>query len=333
MAVTTLQPRPASTQPDPHVRPVDFWRDGQSVAGLLELCFQHEGIDDSGHRLIHILRNYGITQSWMMQGSLGFVWIEDGRVLGNASIQRNATRRDTWIIGNVATHPDHRGRGIATAVTDACTRLAFRRGARHVALQVVAGNTPAFRMYRTLGFQPVGDVVHYHRPPVRSSPLAAPSHPNNALRHTTTLRGATWRDKQAIWQLASCNTPDALTYSEPYDSDLYRLGLRWSFTNSLNGNPEKWWVVDGSAGLLGAVRTRVNFDGSEHHLELMTQKADDLQTATHLAHIGLHRFEDYLTKPIYAAQSWPHEATHAALEATGFRPSRHLVHMRLSNPA
>jgi ribosomal protein S18 acetylase RimI-like enzyme len=328
MAVTSLQPRPIATEQDPRVRPVDFWRDGQSVASLLELCFQHEGIDDSGHRLIHILRNYGITQSWMMQGSLGFVWIEDGRVLGNASIQRNATRRDTWIIGNVATHPDHRGRGIATAVTDACINLALRRGARYVALQVVANNVPAQRMYRTLGFQSIGEVIHYHRAPVRTSPIPPPSH--SLTRPITNLRSATWRDKQEIWRLASHNTPEPLTYAEPYDASLYHLGLRWSFTNSLNGNPEKWWVADGASGPLGAVRTRVNFDTSEHHLELMLQHADDTQTAYDLACIGLRRFGDYITKPIYAAQSRPHEATHAALEQTGFKPSRHLIHMRLA---
>ncbi|NJM41438.1 MAG: GNAT family N-acetyltransferase [Anaerolineae bacterium] len=200
MAVTSL--RPAYTERDPRVRPVDFWRDGQSVAGLLELCFQHDGIDDSGHRLIHILRNYGITQSWMMQGSLGFVWIEDGHVLGNASIQRNATRRDTWVIGNVATHPDHRGRGIGSAVTEACLQLAQRRGAKHVALQVVADNVPAWRMYRTLGFQPVGEVVHYRRAPVRAAPLAAEySYRQKPVRPTT------WRDRGEIWRLATQNTP------------------------------------------------------------------------------------------------------------------------------
>ena len=325
MAVTSL--RPAYSEQDPRVRPVDFWRDGQSVAGLLELCFQHEGIDDSGHRLIHILRNYGITQSWMMQGSLGFVWLEDGQVLGNASIQRNATRRDTWIIGNVATHPDHRGRGIATAVTDACIRLALRRGARNVALQVIANNVPAFRMYRTLGFQPTGEVIHYHRSPMRTSPIET----DYSAHPTTHLRSAGWHDKHEIWQLASRNTPEALTYAEPYDASLYHLGLRWSFTNSMNGNPEKWWVADGASGLLGAVRTRVNFDGSEHHLELMVQEDDDEQTAYELACIGLHRLEDYITKPIYAAQSRPHDATHTALERTGFQPSRHLIHMRLAS--
>jgi GNAT superfamily N-acetyltransferase len=323
MAVTSL--RPTFTQPDPHVRPVDFWRDGHSVASLLELCFQHEGIDDSGHRLIHILRNYGITQSWMMQGSLGFVWHEDGRVIGNASIQRNATRRDTWIIGNVATHPDHRGRGIATAVTEACVRLATRRGARFVALQVVADNDPAFRMYRTLGFQPVGDVIHYRRPPVRTMPVEA----NLPTRATANLRSATWRDKREVWQLAAHNTPDVLTYAEPYDAGLYRLGLRWSFLNSMNGNPERWWVADDASGLLGAVRTRVNYQGSEHHLELM-MRHDDVQTAYELACIGLNRFGDYITKPIYAAHARPHQATHTALQLVGFQPSRHLVHMRLA---
>ncbi|NJM41439.1 MAG: hypothetical protein HC853_12085 [Anaerolineae bacterium] len=90
-------------------------------------------------------------------------------------------------------------------------------------------------------------------------------------------------------------------------------------------------MIDGESargGLQGAVRTRVNFDASEHHLELMTDNPCDVQAAHDLACTGLARFEQYITKPIYAAQSLHNEAIHNALRLVGFQPNRHLIHMR-----
>src|SRR5690242_21802845 len=104
---------------DPHVRAIDPWRDGAAVADLLEVSFKDEGIDDNGQRMIRMLRSYGPVEALIMEGAPGFVWIENGQLLGNASVQRNPIRRDTWIVGNVATHPAHRNRGIATALMSA----------------------------------------------------------------------------------------------------------------------------------------------------------------------------------------------------------------------
>lgn len=336
----------------PHFRPVDFWRDGQAVAALLELCFEHEGIDDSGHRLIYILRNYGITQSWMMQGSLGFVWSEDGQIVGNASIQRNLMRRDTWIIGNVATHPNYRGQGIASTIVQACIDLAASRGAKTVALQVAANNPPAQHVYQKLGFVAAGEVVHYRRHSVRVQPVDLPfastqagtqAHAAESSHlHAFHIRKTHWSDKATVWALAHQNMPEGLTYAEPFDAGAYRLGLRWSATNSLSGNPEQWWVAEertrSHAALFGAVRTRINYDGSEHLLELLLNEHEGDQTealnvALALGRAGLHRFEDYLSKPIYTTQarlpSQPHETAHAALQMLGFQPLRHLIHMQL----
>jgi|GEM_PF-1270794 len=333
---------------NPRLRPVDFWRDGHAVAALLELCFEHEGIDESGHRLIHILRNYGITQSWMMQGSLGFVWAEDGQIVGNASIQKNLLRKDTWIIGNVATHPHYRGQGIASTVVQACIDLAVQRGAKHVALQVAANNPPAMQVYQKLGFVTTGEVRHYRRHSVRTMPVASDAFAlyDQARSPAFVARKATWQDKLAIWQLAQHNLPDGITFAEPFDSSAYRLGLRWSAVNSLSGNPECWWVAQRAAEVgktapasktapaLAAVRTRMNFDGSDHAFELMLDDGvlnatDALAAAMTLGQLGLQRFIDFLSKPIYATQSRPHDTTHTALQLLGFQPLRQLIHMRL----
>ncbi|MCL4507572.1 MAG: GNAT family N-acetyltransferase [Chloroflexi bacterium] len=310
---------------DPHIRAIDAWHDGPAVADLLEMCFNDEGIDESGLRMIRMLRNYGPLESLIMEGAPGLVWSEDGRLVGNVSIQRNPTRRNTWVIGNVATHPDHRNRGVASALLDATIRFAQARGARHIALQVMEGNAPALRLYQKYGFHELGAVTYYRRPSVRSQPVwrdvsaAAP----------ITIRKAGWSDSASVWRATRFNIPDELTYAEPFDERMYHLGLRWSLSNFLSGGLEQWLVAESGGRFLGAVRTRANLDLHEHHVELMlgVQAGEDFGIA--LLEYGLKHFEIYTGKPLLATQARPHEPSHTALQAMGFKPLRTLLHMSL----
>lgn len=310
---------------DPHVRQIDPWRDGRAVANLLESAFRDEIIDDTGQRLIHALRNYGMFDALSFGFGSGFVWVEDGQVVGNASVQKNFMRRDTWVIGNVATAQNQRNRGIGRAVVDACIRYAINRGARYVALQADVTNAPALHLYEKIGFERMGEVSHYMRPSVRAQPAT------HALHHSA-IRNARWSDRPAVWALAMRNTPDALTYAEPYDAGMYRLGLRWSLMNALNGNPEQWLVMEPAQGnaFAGAARTRVNLDGSHHFVEMLLRDGVSVSDGQGLLRQALARFDDYAAKPIYAMQSHPHEAAHAALFAERFHLTRTLVHMRIS---
>jgi ribosomal protein S18 acetylase RimI-like enzyme len=54
-------------------------------------------------------------------------------------------------IGHVATHPDHRRPGFASACTAALTRAAFKLAPR-VFLMVLEHNRPALAAYKRLGF-------------------------------------------------------------------------------------------------------------------------------------------------------------------------------------
>lgn len=55
-------------------------------------------------------------------------------------------------LGNIATHPDHRGRGLAGQVTAHLTREVVDEGLT-VTLNVAAANEPAIRCYSRLGFE------------------------------------------------------------------------------------------------------------------------------------------------------------------------------------
>lgn len=311
-----------------HVRPMDPRRDGRAVAALLELCFHADGIDDGGQRLLNMLRHYGPFETWTLDGAPGFVWVDERGIVGNASVQRNIARRDTWIVGNVATHPDHRGRGIATQLVEACVRHAIARGARFVALQVHHDNPPALRVYQKLGFKVLGNAIHYrHGPMSHHQPLVIAAHDATA---DFSIRNIHWRDRFSVWDLVQQNVPPDMTYAEPFDPKLYQLGLRWRFTNTMNGNPEHWRVGEDNFGHLGAVRTRANQDQSEHHLELLLDDGASPQMGAALVYAGLDRLRQYISRPVLAVQARTTPQTHEALQMCGFQPNRELVHMRLS---
>ncbi len=59
---------------------------------------------------------------------------------------------DVWIIGDVFTHPNFRGKGYAKIVTSAITRDAVMSGAKAL-LHVREDNVPAIKVYRRLGYK------------------------------------------------------------------------------------------------------------------------------------------------------------------------------------
>lgn len=311
---------------DPRVRLMDGRRDGPRVADLLELAFRDEPFDDGGRRLLHMLRHYGPFESAMMQGAVSYLWDDGGVLLGNVSLQQSMTRKDTWLIGNVATHPHSRNQGIGTALMRAAIEHARARGGRHVALQVVEGNETAVRLYRALGFARLGAVTHYTRRSVNASPVPQQSGAPDAVR----VRDAHRRDHDFIARAAARTVPDDLTYAEPFDPSLYRPGLRWMIANAFAGNRERWHIAEREGLPMGAARSRVNFELTEHHFELLLGAGADVNDAVALVAAALARFERYVDKPIYAAQPRPQDTAHAALQAMGFAPTRTLAHMRLT---
>ena len=66
------------------------------------------------------------------------------------------------VVGNVFTHPSHRGRGLATRTTARVTKALFDCGCSLVALTVDPTNAPAVRAYERLGYAAGAPVVEAH---------------------------------------------------------------------------------------------------------------------------------------------------------------------------
>ena len=87
---------------------------------------------------------------------------EDDQVIGYVGSQTVLGETDMM---NIAIHPDHRKRGIATELIEALIRGLTERGSHSLMLEVRASNEPAKALYTKMGFESVGVRKNYYRNP------------------------------------------------------------------------------------------------------------------------------------------------------------------------
>lgn len=152
-----------STKPGGVLRPLNVQRDLPAVADLIKTAFDRR-LDAEGHSLIRHMREAARDPRFLRwaarQGEVpgmplsGYVWEEEGRIVGNVSlIPMGNRRRRVYLIANVAVHPARRRQGIARALMERALEHAQQRRARAVWLQVDADNEGAIRLYEALHFR------------------------------------------------------------------------------------------------------------------------------------------------------------------------------------
>jgi ribosomal protein S18 acetylase RimI-like enzyme len=96
--------------------------------------------------------------AWTLETGFYFGLREGGALVAAAGVHVVCPEQRVAAIGNVATDPAYRGRGLATRVTARLCR-ALLEVADHVGLNVQADNAAAIACYRKLGF---GWIADYH---------------------------------------------------------------------------------------------------------------------------------------------------------------------------
>lgn len=317
---------PVKTKDHPHLRPLNVLRDLSAIADLIELCFSPT-MDNDGQRYLSDMRRASRDDSFLRWAShmsetaslplMGYVWEEDGRIIGNASLIpfRHKGKR-IYLIANVATHPDYRRRGIGRALTERVVKQAQDKKASEIWLHVRDDNPGAIQLYRELGFQEIARRTTWQASPEHR--LAWPDADINIVpRHPRF-----WPFQQSWLQRLY---PLDLSWYQSWNINALRPGLwNWFYLLFIDFNVKQWAAVRHDELL--ATLTWMPQGGRSESLFAATGFTDKSHDALTSLLIYARRT---ITYPPYLTLDYPaNEMTDAILTA-GFRPRRTLLWMRI----
>ncbi len=143
------------------LRPLNPARDLPQLADLIEDAFGAE-LSGEGERVLREIRFLGmlgplnlfITGAQTEETDIftGLVWVQDGKIVGNVTVNRPTGHPRRWQISNVAVHSSYRRQGIARKLVEAAIEMVLYRGGSVAYLYVRDDNMPARHLYQSLGF-------------------------------------------------------------------------------------------------------------------------------------------------------------------------------------
>ena len=127
-----------------------------AVAEIERLCFSLPWSEES------------LKESLDSQYSHFYVFLEGDTVVGYMGLYAVAGEGS---VTNVATHPDHRKKGIGYALVQNALRVAQSLALESVTLEVRESNLPAQGLYEKCGFKPVGIRKNFYDMPKEDAVL------------------------------------------------------------------------------------------------------------------------------------------------------------------
>jgi ribosomal protein S18 acetylase RimI-like enzyme len=310
-------------------------RDLREVADLIEEAFAGE-MDDAGRAALRELRLMSYWGAALLFSNLGysqrlapfsgFVWVEDGRIVGNITLQPSDVKPGRWLISNVAVKRRYRGRGIARALMVAAIDEARHRGGQAVGLQVRADNTPAIYLYRGLGFKKI--TTTYHLKLRQVGPVEPVVLPGVLLRPLRADEG------QRIRELACAATSPGQRWESTIRERDYGLSFPRRLVEALDkllGGPAYHRLVAEAQGRLAGfiVVQRARWHGC-HHLKMYVHPDYRGRLEEVLVSHGLALLRQAPNRPIFLKYPASHVEGEAPFKAYGFQEMRTLVWMTLN---
>jgi len=229
------------------MRQMNIFRDMSQVADLIELCFS-DTMDHEGRRTLSDMRRAGREAGQSPLGTrltetasvplTGFVWEENQRIVGNASLipYRDRGKR-VYFVANIAVHPDYRRRGIARILTSRVMQHGWEKKASALWLQVRDDNPGAIHLYDELGFEEVARRTHWkaktdpHLDEIESDIRIMPRHTRHWYKQQSWLRRL---------------HPDVLNWYHPLDINALRPGLmNWLYLLFVDMHVRQWAALRG----------------------------------------------------------------------------------------
>ncbi len=306
----------------PNIRPLEMRRDLRAVADLVEKCFA-ETLDTDGRRYIRQMRlaannprAMGLTDRFSPALN-GYVWEEEGKVVGNLSLlPMVADKQRSYLIANVAVHPDHRRRGIASSLTEAALEFISKRGIQSVWLQANAANPIAIVLYEKFGFVDRARRTTWHSQPTLQAFEPSPDSSISSRRKKDWGQQLSWLEriypKEIRWHLAI-----KLSYLKP--------GLIGFFNRVFADKRIKQWSAYQQGTLTGTLSWQSSFSQADRLWLATSARYQEIAIQTLLPHarrsLSPHRT---------LAVNYPAGEAVQAFESVGFRAHKTLVWMHIS---
>ena len=314
-------------------RPLDLRRDLKQVAALIEDAFGPE-LDAAGRAALRELRMaarlgpflslltpVGTRPDDMIDG---FIWLENGRVVGNVTMQRNPRFPSRYFIANVAVHKDYRGRGIASELMHLALQHIANQKAQWAMLQVRKDNEIARGMYQRMSFS---EIMEEHR--LRAETI--PQIPDIPLPANGELRLLGNDDWHAVRYLIGQALPADARWWRPTRSSGFREGSSPLLQRKLSrwlgiGHKIRWGLFVGET-LMGVLDAEVLIF-NEHRIDILLHpELRPEWTAPLLAH-ALRYLQHQPPRPVSAVLYDYQPQAISILQTFGFEPFLALVNMR-----
>jgi ribosomal protein S18 acetylase RimI-like enzyme len=317
------------------LRPMEPSRDLGGVARLIQSVFAQE-LDRAGQAALREMRNMsrlGPLLWWLGRASVefnemlsGFVWVEEGKIVGNVTVSRAAPGSFRWIISNVAVAEPYRGRGIARALMDAALELIQEWRGTVVSLQVRDNNATAIRLYRNMGFQAIFGTAYLRLDQVPSvEPLLIEPARLRPRRFTA-------GDARLDFELACAATPEKVQKEQPVRLARFRLGAEQhvsDWTRRLAGGGSTLRLVLESEGhFLASITAETGTWWREGRLSLIVHPSSRGQVERELASHALFHLAGRPRRTILVRHPTYHPEGIEAFRSFGFEEERTLLWMK-----
>jgi ribosomal protein S18 acetylase RimI-like enzyme len=321
--MSTLSNLLLSAATQKHLRPFDPRRDLGPVADLVEKCFA-DTLDPDGERYLQHMRAAAKNPGFLRWASVaaefssvplnGYVWEEDGKIVGNVSLIPFIMHNNRYyLIANVAVHPDYRRRGIARKLTLQAVDHARRRAAPRAWLHVRENNAAAIHLYLSLGFQEQARRTTWYT----QREIPSGTQPNEV--RIVPRQGSHW-SAQNKWLVR--NYPPEVTWHLPFSKNALRPGLAGVIYRAFSGSYARQWSVLSGDRLLGVLSWQPSGNFADT-LWLSTSVEDEEMAAYALL---LHA-RQHLSPRRPLSLDYPAHQADESMQATGFYIHQTLIWM------
>ncbi len=333
MAVIQSASRSATAAVQSGIRPFELARDLRPVAELISDAFAQE-LDERGAAALREMRMMSRMGSFlgvlnMAGGDFqdffgGYVWVEDGKVVGNITVQRADKHGTRWQIANVAVAREFRGRGYSRRLMEQAIRHIREQGGRWAVLQVYAENIVARTLYDHMNFESLGGMTEMSAE--RAGRVAKP-----AVGAMEPFSASEW---EQLYNLANAQLGASAQW--------WRSLRRSDYESTFEQQAGEWaWEFVGRRRILRrCFRTGTRFDAAmvvtaqrwsgPHKLQLWVRPESYGQTEQPLIHWALNALGDYPAWPVVISIPADHDAARDALMQAGFAIKRTLLTLRLA---